>query len=155
MSSAEEGLKIGADLSMWVFIASLVFFAVSVLTSLYNRLDYKNLKSVYTYVNEYADFNNKVVAGDSVQQCIEKYKDTIFIRVATDKCPTGITEKDLNNVKNLDSKSYVNPVCNYYGTLLKDKNGDAVGINFEQNGLNLSEEQITTAIQDCKQKLEE
>lgn len=41
MSSAEEGLKIGADLSMWVFIASLVFFAVSVLTSLYNRLDYK------------------------------------------------------------------------------------------------------------------
>lgn len=25
MSSAEEGLKIGADLSMWVFIASLVF----------------------------------------------------------------------------------------------------------------------------------
>lgn len=78
MSSAEEGLKIGADLSMWVFIASLVFFAVSVLTSLYNRLDYKNLKSVYTYVNEYADFNNKVVAGDSVQQCIEKYKDTIL-----------------------------------------------------------------------------
>lgn len=153
--TAEEGLKIGADISVWVFIFSLVFFAVSVLSTLYNRLDYKNLSSVYKDVNEYADFNNKIVTGDCVQRCVEKYKDTIFVRVATDKCPTGITEKNLSNVRNLDSDSYINPVCEYYGTLLKDKNGDVVGINFDQNGLDLSEEQILTAIQECKQKLEE
>ena len=82
----------------------------------------------------------------------------IPVNPATGEIPEGIeaqAEQVLNNVKNLDSKSYVNPVCYYYGTLLKDKNGDVVGINFEQNGLNLSKEQITTAIQNCKQKLEE
>ena len=155
MFGAEDGLKLGSDVTLIALFLSLVLFIVSSLSAVYNRLSFQNLESVNKYVDEFAGYDHKTISGDSVQQFIQKYSKTMFIRVATDKSPTGIIKNDLKNVTNIDSAAYVNPVLNYYCVMLQDANGDVIGANFEQIGLTLTEQEVQEAIQQCKNELGE
>lgn len=153
MLGADEGLKLGADVTLVALLLSIILFIASSLSALYNNLNYQNMQNINKYVNEFAAYDHKSVKGDIVQQFVKKYADFMFVRIATEKTPTGIYGKNLKGVTNIESASYVNPVSSYYGVMLRDSNGDIVGASFEQIGVTLTKQEINDAIQQCNDKL--
>lgn len=150
MSTIEGGILTGASLSLVIFLLSIIFCAANVAKVVYYRLNSSNIISVQKNVSAFAMYENRLVDGNSVQYFIDTYGDDLFIRVATEASPTGVTNDALVDSKNLSSAAYVNPICEFHCTLLYDHNGDVIGANFEQDGLKISEDVLRQAIEECR-----
>lgn len=155
MSSVDDALKQGAAVMLVCMILSLMLFVASFCMMAIGRLSSANLATVFEHTNSYSTFENKLVSGDKVQYFIKNYNDRLFLRVSTDKNPAGVCNEDLKHYKDVGHAGYVNPACQYFCTLLHDRNGDVIGANFEQDGVTLTDAELNTAIQECDRRLEE
>lgn len=155
MSDASSALRIGANLAITCSILSIMLFVASLAVMVIYRVNGMNLQAVYKNVNSYASVENTLVPGDRVQYFVDSYSDKIFIRIATDRKPSGYFGDDLKDCRNVTTDSYVNPACKYFCTLLYDHNGDVVGANFEQDGLDLTVQELDSAIKEWENKTEE
>ena len=59
----------------------------------------------------------------------------------------------METTKDVDSDLYINPINLFHCTMLKDLNGNIIGASFEQEGITLSESEMTDAITQYKQAL--
>lgn len=153
MGATEHWVVLWADISSVVFIFSIIFCGVNAIITLQYRMNYNNISSIYDNVGEFKEYDNTWVDGSTVQYFIDNYGEDLFVRVSTPSNPVGVYDRGLLNSKDLDSVNYVNPVDQFYCSLLRDSNNDVVGVNFEQNGVSLSNAETSDAIQKCEERL--
>lgn len=153
MSSADDALDIGANLCMVMMLVTVVLCSARMLSDANLKINNLNVKAVYDNVNCFSPYENKVVTGDKVRQFIDIYKDSLFIRVSAESFPEGIFGDDLENMRDIESVYCIAQTGEFYCTLLRDKNGDVIGANFEQTGVNLTDEELRHSIVDCDNKL--
>ena len=153
MANPEEGLKLGAELSMIALWFSIIFMIAGIIWSVYSQLNLGSMNLFNKNVNEFSAYENKTVKGDMVQSFIDNYEESMFIRVATIKNPIGDFGAALETTKDVDSDLYINPINLFHCTMLKDLNGNIIGASFEQEGITLSESEMTDAITQYKQAL--
>lgn len=144
--SADDALHVGANLLMTLTVLSVVLCSATMLASLNGRVNATNLKAVVSKVNSYAIYENRIVAGDKVQGFIANYGESLFIRVATEAYPAGFYGADALDARNVESPFYVNPRTDFYCTMLRDQNGDVIGLNFEQCGVTITKQGMQDAI---------
>ena len=103
MANPEEGLKLGAELSMIALWFSIIFMIAGIIWSVYSQLNLGSMNLFNKNVNEFSAYENKTVKGDMVQSFIDNYDESMFIRVATIKNPIGDFGAALETTKDVDS----------------------------------------------------
>ena len=155
MVASDDAIHLGANLAMTVALISAILCAATILATFNQRMNYANLKAVYNKVNCYAPYENRILSGDKVQGFIDDFGGSIFIRVVTDAEHVGFYGSNILNARDVAHVCFVNPSKSFYCTMLRDKNNDIVGANFEQCNITITDSEWNAGIQYCNTLLGE
>lgn len=153
MSTADDALELGANLSLVLMLMTIVLCSARMLSDTNLKINSLNVKAVYDKVNCFSPYENHTVSGDKVRQFVDLYSDSLFIRVSTVNRPEGIYGSALADMRDIEHENCIAQTGEFHCTLLRDENNEVIGANFEQIGAVLDITKMQETITACDQEL--